>query len=432
MKHRGLIFVLLAVVLLLLQVSFVSAEINSVTPSTNDINRTNGWAHVDQVSKGIGTTTLRFIGARPFAGCFEYRTDGDTSQKLVGRVNYNPFVTDGMYPFTCVNDGTPSTIDRIIAANQYVEIRMVFGAETDERFDWTRFDVLPPPCRIDAPASVNEGASFTATVLCDNKVQGAFGFQFGTSWAGDAEPGQRAYDAGSFVTDAGANIIPLKNQVAGGLYSVTRLHAAGAANGPFTLGSVGFGAHRGLTANGSATLTLNSLLLGDESGADLHVAFVPTTTVTIIDLYTFRLTVASDGTVQQVRDVTAVVDSVTPDATTPSATPLGMTFVYNDKITPPYTPSLSADMKSHLECASPALSLTASVTDLTINLKAGDVVLDSTDATPSINLFDSTAIGLAYGQASTDEVDVNGDGTVNVFDLIHVGRNYGAVKGLCS
>src|SRR5699024_102807 len=35
-----------------------SAEVNAVTPSTNDINRTNGWAHVDQVAVGIGTTTL--------------------------------------------------------------------------------------------------------------------------------------------------------------------------------------------------------------------------------------------------------------------------------------------------------------------------------------------------------------------------------------
>ena len=31
-----------------------------------------------------------------------------------------------------------------INANEYVEVRMVFGAETDERFDWTRFDVLLP------------------------------------------------------------------------------------------------------------------------------------------------------------------------------------------------------------------------------------------------------------------------------------------------
>lgn len=116
-----------------------SAEVNAVTPSTNDINRTNGWAHVDQVAVGIGTTTLRLISMRPFASCFEYRTDGDTSQ-VIGAANFNPAVTDGLYPYTCRNN---NTIDIPFSADAYVEVRMVFGAESDERFDWTRFDVLP-------------------------------------------------------------------------------------------------------------------------------------------------------------------------------------------------------------------------------------------------------------------------------------------------
>ena len=32
-----------------------------------------------------------------------------------------------------------------LSALEYVEIRMVFGGERDERFDWTRVDVLPAP-----------------------------------------------------------------------------------------------------------------------------------------------------------------------------------------------------------------------------------------------------------------------------------------------
>ena len=110
-----------------------------VFPSTNDQNRTNGWAHVDQVSVGIGTTNLKFISTRSFYSCFEYRTDGDTSQKI-DDTNYNADVTDGLYPYQCVNN---STITQTIAAHQYVEVRLAFGAERDERFDWTRFDVLP-------------------------------------------------------------------------------------------------------------------------------------------------------------------------------------------------------------------------------------------------------------------------------------------------
>ncbi len=107
------------------------------TPSTNDANRTAGWAHVDQLSQGIGTTTLEFIQPRAFYACFEYRTDGDTSQAS-GDPNYNPAFAD-LYPFVCEN---ASSSQMVFSANAYVEVRMVFGAESDERFDWTRFDVL--------------------------------------------------------------------------------------------------------------------------------------------------------------------------------------------------------------------------------------------------------------------------------------------------
>ena len=61
-------------------VSLVGAEVNAVTPSTNDINKTNEWAHVNQLSQSIGETELKFVSTRTFASCFEYRTDGDTSK----------------------------------------------------------------------------------------------------------------------------------------------------------------------------------------------------------------------------------------------------------------------------------------------------------------------------------------------------------------
>lgn len=115
------------------------AIVNSITPSTNDENRTKGWAHVDVESVDIGSTTLKFISTRAFYSCFEYRTDGDTSQKTSDS-NYNTNVTDGLYPYYCQNNNTRT---KTINAEKYVEIRMVFGAETDERFDWTRFDVIP-------------------------------------------------------------------------------------------------------------------------------------------------------------------------------------------------------------------------------------------------------------------------------------------------
>ena len=65
---------------------------------------------------------------------------GDTDTKT-SDTNYNPAVTDGLYPFICVNDSTDTMT---LTADEYVEIRMVFGAESDERFDWTRVEVLQP------------------------------------------------------------------------------------------------------------------------------------------------------------------------------------------------------------------------------------------------------------------------------------------------
>jgi hypothetical protein len=51
-------------------------------PSTNDQNRTSGWAHVDQISVGVGYVELEFVWPRAFYSCFEIRTDGDTSQVI--------------------------------------------------------------------------------------------------------------------------------------------------------------------------------------------------------------------------------------------------------------------------------------------------------------------------------------------------------------
>jgi hypothetical protein len=141
---KKLISILGGLILTFALVGTVSAVVNAVTPSTNDINRTNGWAYVDQISQGVGTTDLKFTSTRGFWSCFEYRTDGDTSQVIAENngVNFNTNITDGLYRYFCERNGNETAT---IQANEYVEVRMVFGAETDERFDWTRFDVLPAP-----------------------------------------------------------------------------------------------------------------------------------------------------------------------------------------------------------------------------------------------------------------------------------------------
>lgn len=118
-------------------VGAAGAEVNSVTPSTNDINRTNGWAHVNVVDDSVpGEITLEFVSTRNFFSCFEYRADDEPN--TVAGPNPNTDITDGRWTQVCVSN---STTTRTIEADEFVDVRMVYGAERDERFDWMRFDV---------------------------------------------------------------------------------------------------------------------------------------------------------------------------------------------------------------------------------------------------------------------------------------------------
>ena len=129
---------LLPLLVLTLFAPAAAAEVNAVTPSTNEANADLGWAHfvVDDVR--IGEVDITFVSTRGFFSCFEYRSDGAPTDDP--RDNFNPDVTDGLWDFTCIRNTTTSLT---LEADEYVEIRMVFGAERDERFDWTRVDVLP-------------------------------------------------------------------------------------------------------------------------------------------------------------------------------------------------------------------------------------------------------------------------------------------------
>ncbi len=118
-------------------------------PSTHANNVTNGWAHAEVLDDSVpGKITMRFYGGTQISAnhisCFEYRTDGDIGQALASP-NPNPAVED-RYPAFCVN-GHSST-DKQFLGNDYVEIRSTFGAEADERFDWTLFDILAPPPQV--------------------------------------------------------------------------------------------------------------------------------------------------------------------------------------------------------------------------------------------------------------------------------------------
>jgi len=231
----------------------VSAAVNSVTPSTNDINRTNGWAHVD-ATVGVGSADLTFISTRSFYSCFEVRTDGDTSQVLAenGGANYNPLVTDGLYQYWCENNSSETVS---VPANSYVEVRMVFGAESDERFDWTRFDVLPkctPTGFVrdghDLTAFlVNPGAPVTGTVDAsgcnigvyfgpghDGTVSGAE--VFGANYYGVVANAADVDITDSTVRDIGES--PLNGAQHGVGVFYTTLNQDGSSTGPAAMGAL--------------------------------------------------------------------------------------------------------------------------------------------------------------------------------------------------
>ncbi|MFZ0013621.1 MAG: hypothetical protein WAL25_05835, partial [Acidimicrobiia bacterium] len=129
----------MAVALMLSTMTMAFGAITAVTPSTNDANSTKGWAHFEVGETRVGEVDITFVSTRNFASCFEYRSDGEDPTYPV---NPNPDIEGGAWPFVCVFNGTDM---RTLSALEYVEIRMVFGAETDERFDWTRVDVVPVP-----------------------------------------------------------------------------------------------------------------------------------------------------------------------------------------------------------------------------------------------------------------------------------------------
>jgi len=129
----------MAIALLLSTMGMAFGAVDAVTPSTNDENRTKGWAHFNVIEERVGEVDIEFVSTRNFSSCFEYRSDGEGPDSPD---NFNTDIEDGLWPFLCVSNSTEKLT---LSALEYVEIRMVFGAETDERFDWTRVDVVPVP-----------------------------------------------------------------------------------------------------------------------------------------------------------------------------------------------------------------------------------------------------------------------------------------------
>jgi hypothetical protein len=107
-----------------------------VGASTNESNQANHGPYVSVVKITGHGVTLQLVNPNPYYACFEFRTDGDTSQ-ATGSPNFNPAITDGLYPYTCLPSVGSQTVS--FRVDRYVEVRSVFGAERDWDFTWTYF-----------------------------------------------------------------------------------------------------------------------------------------------------------------------------------------------------------------------------------------------------------------------------------------------------
>lgn len=184
------------------------SAISGVFPSTNSQNIVNGWGNVTETGDGADSVTLKFTSTRAFWSCFEYRTDGDTSQ-VTSPTNFNSEILDGLYPYYCQNN---SNSTHTITANEYVEVRLSFGDEKDERFDWTRFDVAdliaPTVPEITSPLNgqffnsspiSNQWSASTDDVSGVSHYQIAYNYDDGHSFGSSTCPGVNISGYSGFI-----------------------------------------------------------------------------------------------------------------------------------------------------------------------------------------------------------------------------------------
>ncbi|MCC6617135.1 MAG: hypothetical protein IT320_26920 [Anaerolineae bacterium] len=302
------------------------------------------------------------------------------------------------------------------------------------------------------PTTVNEGQSFTVTVQCDNvpTENNVFGFQIGTTRSGDFVAGTvpAAYTAGTFSeasTGADSGVVVGTNALSG-YYAVTRRAAETVNSANFSLGSYALTAEDNLTSDSSVDITMTDadFILSDINGTSLTgwLRDVNDVSVTITNLDLAWL--SGDMIVRS--DVTAIsnvglVDltlggklySATDVASYTNTFNMDSAYLYAEDGSPASDGTLSinatADMTGHLACATNSINLgdTGSATDVdtkigttgTITLKAGDA-----DDDDDIDNADATLIGANIGTNPGDDRDVNGDNSINVLDLVHVGRNF--------
>jgi hypothetical protein len=142
---------------------------------------------------------------------------------------------------------------------------------------------VPTPigCYLDAPSIVDEGTIFRVSVRCDGLTAQVYGFEIALHTVGNLTPRTTAFFPGTFVLDAGSNILQGPNQLTG--YAISRRLPATALTGSFSLGNVDFNA--GLVQTDTiSTIVLDRLLLGDIQGGMIAVPIITTAQIRIENL----------------------------------------------------------------------------------------------------------------------------------------------------
>ncbi len=176
---------------------------------------------------------------------------------------------------------------------------------------------------------------------------------------------------------------------------------------------------RALNAGAGSLLALSEsdLLLGTKDASSIPVSTISGLTVTVGEQGSNKATVSGQALMPGKTDHSGIAIKLGDNsfnATTNSSGDFSMTGVDEG------TYSITAEAPGHLNavCSNKAVSL-PSTQLATLSLVPGDLNDDDL-----IDITDATTIGVDFGTGNSRS-DLNGDGTVNVLDLILLANNYG-------
>lgn len=223
---------------------------------------------------------------------------------------------------------------------------------------------------------------------------------------------------GEFPTQSGNSAYMLEHQVDDDAATFTLRYITIDGGYPATTG-MGILAHITITglAEGNSELRFVKASIAPLDGEPVFTPQTSPGTVTVRPRQTFRTLAVQAEAIDP--DQITVSSPVTENMIV-SETVEGQTLFVDVNLGSNSQPALKIDAPGHLSCT------TDGSQDRQITLRAGDVNGDGT-----IDIQDAATIGIAATENQQAETDLNHDGVVNVFDLIHVGRNYGLSSGEC-